>query len=115
MGRLVTRLSKGLAQVTLLGRQLDARAAGGRAFRAVLAGRPNAGKSSLFNALGGSAAALVSPQPGTTRDYLRKRLDFNGTVIELIDTAGWQPPRDEMPTADRALLVPPHPGDPTSG
>jgi tRNA modification GTPase len=87
---LLSRLSEGLAQVTLLGRQLDARAAGGRAFRAVLAGQPNAGKSSLFNALAGGEA-LVSPTPGTTRDYLVKAVDVGGVEVELIDTPGWMP------------------------
>lgn len=86
---LLTRLAKGMAQVTLLRRQLDQRAVTGRPFRVVLAGPPNVGKSSLFNALTG-ATALVSPEPGTTRDYLVRRLDLDGVVVELIDTAGWQ-------------------------
>jgi tRNA modification GTPase len=86
---LLLRLGKGLAQVTLLQKQLDQRAVSGRPCRAVLVGRPNAGKSSLFNALSGGAA-LVSPQPGTTRDYLLRRLDIHGMTLELVDTAGWQ-------------------------
>ena len=90
-GELLQRLTKGLALVTLLRRQLDQRAIGSRAFRVVLAGRPNAGKSSLFNALAGASAALVSPEPGTTRDYLVQRLDCSGVAIELIDTAGLRP------------------------
>jgi len=90
------RLTKGMAQLTTLKRQLDQRSAGERPFRAVLVGAPNAGKSSLFNALAGSGAALVSPVPGTTRDYLCKRLDLDGVTVELIDTAGWQPARDEI-------------------
>ena len=83
------RLTKGMAQITTVKRQLDRRSASERPVRVVLIGEPNAGKSSLFNALG-QARALVSPMPGTTRDYLRQRLDLNGTVVELIDTAGWQ-------------------------
>ena len=86
---MLLRLGKALAQVTLLGKQLDQRGVAERVFRAVLTGRPNAGKSSLFNALAG-ATALVSPQPGTTRDYLVQRLDVDGVRIELIDTPGWQ-------------------------
>jgi tRNA modification GTPase len=88
---LLHRLAKGLALVTLLRRQLDQRSAGSRAYRVVLAGRPNAGKSSLFNALAGAAAALVSPQPGTTRDYLVRNLDLGGVRVEVIDTAGVRP------------------------
>jgi tRNA modification GTPase len=90
-GKLLQRLTTGLALVTLLRRQIDQRAVGARAFRVVLAGRPNAGKSSLFNALAGGARALVSAQPGTTRDYLVTRLDLAGVAIELIDTAGSRP------------------------
>src|SRR5437588_583005 len=75
---LLKRLMKGLALVTLLRRQLDQRGVSGGSFRVVLAGRPNAGKSSLFNALAGSAAALVSAEPGTTRDYLVHKLDLAG-------------------------------------
>jgi tRNA modification GTPase len=87
---LLRRLARGLALVTLLRRQLDQRAVAERAVRVVLAGRPNAGKSSLFNALAGAAAALVSPEPGTTRDYVTARLDLGGAAVELVDTAGWQ-------------------------
>jgi tRNA modification GTPase len=89
---LLNRLSKGLALVTLLGKQINQRALGDRPFRVVLGGRPNAGKSSLFNALGGRA--LVSAQAGTTRDYLVCRLETDGACIELVDTAGWQSGND---------------------
>jgi tRNA modification GTPase len=85
---LLHRLAKGLALVTLLGKQVRQRAVSDRPFRVVLAGRPNAGKSSLFNALAGGAA-LVSPEPGTTRDYLVKQLEVEGVTLELVDTAGW--------------------------
>jgi tRNA modification GTPase len=68
--------------------QLDARGQARAAYRVVLAGPPNAGKSSLFNALLGRAAALVSPQPGTTRDYLTGTMTVQGVSVELIDTAG---------------------------
>jgi tRNA modification GTPase len=88
---LLRRLTKGLALVTLVRRQIDQRALSSSPFRVVLTGRPNAGKSSLFNMLAGNKAALVSAEPGTTRDYLITRLDLGGTVIELIDTAGLRP------------------------
>ncbi|MEO8200012.1 MAG: tRNA uridine-5-carboxymethylaminomethyl(34) synthesis GTPase MnmE, partial [Gemmatimonadota bacterium] len=54
----------------------------------VIAGRPNAGKSSLFNALVGSNRVLVSEVPGTTRDAVEAYTDFAGWPIRLMDTAG---------------------------
>ncbi len=56
----------------------------------VLAGLPNAGKSTLFNRLAGSAAALVSLQAGTTRDFLLAQVEWQGLSFDLIDTAGWE-------------------------
>jgi len=64
------------------GRRARARA------RVVLAGPPNAGKSSLFNALLGRARALVAEAPGTTRDYVEAELEFSGYGCVLVDTAG---------------------------
>jgi len=93
---LLGRVTQGLAQVTLLKKQLDGRAVGTRPFRVVMAGRPNAGKSSLFNALTGDAGALVSPEPGTTRDYLVRQITLGGRRLELIDTAGWQDADDSI-------------------
>ncbi|HWE40983.1 MAG TPA: GTPase, partial [Gemmatimonadaceae bacterium] len=54
----------------------------------VLAGPPNAGKSSLFNALLGDARALVTPIPGTTRDAIEAVIDAPGWPLRLVDTAG---------------------------
>ncbi|MBS1913130.1 MAG: tRNA uridine-5-carboxymethylaminomethyl(34) synthesis GTPase MnmE [Bacteroidetes bacterium] len=56
--------------------------------RILLLGRPNAGKSSLFNALVGYGRALVSPVEGTTRDYLEERVAHGGVQFRLVDTAG---------------------------
>jgi tRNA modification GTPase len=56
--------------------------------RVVLAGQPNAGKSTLFNRLVGLKAALVSDIAGTTRDYLAAEVTFEGLAATLIDTAG---------------------------
>ncbi|MHC1752368.1 tRNA uridine-5-carboxymethylaminomethyl(34) synthesis GTPase MnmE [Humidesulfovibrio sp.] len=55
---------------------------------AVLAGRVNAGKSSLMNALVGRNRALVSATPGTTRDYIEEQLELSGLLVRLVDTAG---------------------------
>ena len=84
---LLKRLGKAMALVTLVGKQVEHRGLAERPFRAVLAGRPNAGKSSLFNALSGGRA-LVSPEAGTTRDYLVQRIELHGVDLELVDTAG---------------------------
>lgn len=54
----------------------------------VLAGGVNVGKSSLLNALAGRDRALVTAIPGTTRDFIEERLDFNGLPVRLVDTAG---------------------------
>ena len=54
----------------------------------VLAGRPNAGKSSLLNALAGYDAAIVTDIPGTTRDLVREHLDLEGLPVHIVDTAG---------------------------
>lgn len=64
---------------------------------AVLAGRVNAGKSSLLNALVGRRRAIVSATPGTTRDYLEEQLDLSGLLVRLVDTAGLRGPESGEP------------------
>jgi tRNA modification GTPase len=54
----------------------------------VIVGAPNAGKSSLFNALVGSARAIVTDMPGTTRDVLSETVDIGGLALTMVDTAG---------------------------
>jgi tRNA modification GTPase len=85
--------------------------------RVAIVGRPNAGKSSLLNALAGSERAIVTPVAGTTRDVLRESLDLDGIALELADTAGLRDTDDEveregvrrahgeLARADAALLV----------
>jgi tRNA modification GTPase len=62
----------------------------------VIVGPPNAGKSSLLNALAGRAAAIVSPHPGTTRDVIEVALDVGGYPVVLADTAGVREGLDEI-------------------
>lgn len=61
----------------------------------VIAGKPNAGKSSLLNALAGEDVAIVTPAPGTTRDVLRRQLHLDGLPLNLVDTAGLRTATDE--------------------
>lgn len=63
-------------------------AAAGDLPRVVLVGRPNIGKSSLFNALAGDAMALVADEAGTTRDWIAARLEVDGVAALLVDLAG---------------------------
>ena len=83
----------------------------------VIAGRPNAGKSSLLNDLAGRQTAIVTPIPGTTRDVLREQISIDGMPLHVIDTAGLRDSDDlveregirrawaEIEAADRVLLV----------
>src|SRR5579863_208565 len=83
----------------------------------VIAGAPNAGKSSLLNRLAGYEAAIVTALPGTTRDIVRERIDIDGMPLHVLDTAGLREDADvveaegirrahaEMRRADRVLFV----------
>ena len=83
----------------------------------VIAGRPNAGKSSLLNGLSGQETAIVTEIPGTTRDLLKERIQVDGMPIHVIDTAGIRDSEDpiekegirraqqEIANADRILWV----------
>jgi len=83
----------------------------------VIAGRPNAGKSSLLNRLAGYDAAIVTAIPGTTRDVLRERIEIDGLPLHILDTAGLRESPDEVEAegirrahleierADRVLFV----------
>jgi len=69
----------------------------------VLVGPPNVGKSRLFNALLGQDRAIVSPQGGTTRDYLSALCDCDGLLVELVDTAGIEAAGDTIAAQAQAL------------
>jgi tRNA modification GTPase len=83
----------------------------------VIVGRPNAGKSSLLNALAASERAIVTEIPGTTRDLVRETVDLDGIALTLVDTAGLREAADivemegirrarsELARADVALVV----------
>lgn len=83
----------------------------------VIAGQPNAGKSSLLNALAGRESAIVTEVPGTTRDLLREQIQIDGMPLHLVDTAGLRDSedrvelegirraREEIAQADRILWV----------
>ena len=83
----------------------------------VIAGRPNAGKSTLLNALAGRETAIVTDIPGTTRDVLREHIQIDGLPLHIIDTAGLRESDDaveqegvrrawaEIEGADRILLL----------
>ncbi len=62
----------------------------------VLAGKPNAGKSSLLNALAGREAAIVTSVAGTTRDVLREKITLDGMPLHIVDTAGLRESDDEV-------------------
>ncbi|WP_166268634.1 tRNA uridine-5-carboxymethylaminomethyl(34) synthesis GTPase MnmE [Marinobacter caseinilyticus] len=64
--------------------------------KVVIGGRPNAGKSSLLNALAGREAAIVTAIEGTTRDVLREHIHIDGMPLHVIDTAGLRESLDEV-------------------
>jgi tRNA modification GTPase len=82
------QLETAASKVADLANQMAARTDTANLARVVLMGYPNVGKSSLFNALVGHSAAIVSEAAGTTRDYLTARLAWDDASCELIDTAG---------------------------
>jgi tRNA modification GTPase len=110
----LTRIFERFAAVTAAARQGALLRDG---LTVVIAGKPNAGKSSLLNRLVGDDVAIVTEVPGTTRDVLRERVHLDGLPLTLIDTAGLRPAGDvveaegirrarlEIARADRLLYV----------
>ena len=116
-----TELQNRIDHVIELCEQIAANAKQGALLRegmtVVIAGQPNAGKSSLLNRLAGYEAAIVTDIPGTTRDVLRERIHIDGMPLHVADTAGLREQADvveaegirrahaEMTRADRILYV----------
>lgn len=116
-GRVAERLSAVIAELA------EVRAAAGQGalmregMNVVIAGRPNAGKSSLLNALTEQQTAIVTDVAGTTRDVLREQIHIDGMPLHVIDTAGLRDTPDavekigvarawaEIEKADRVLLI----------
>ena len=65
-------------------------------FHVALVGKPNVGKSSIFNSLLGESRAIVTPIPGTTRDFLRERITLGNFLVQLLDTAGVRESDEEV-------------------
>ena len=71
-----------------------------------IVGRPNVGKSTLFNRFAGWRRAVVHDQPGVTRDRIVEEVDVNGRVILVVDTAGLDPRAEEgLPAAIQATRI----------
>lgn len=96
----LTALQQQLSGILQAAEELSAKGEQGRKIREgikiCLSGAPNAGKSSLFNALLQYGRALVTPHPGTTRDYLEESISLNGFPLVIYDTAGLRESKDEI-------------------
>jgi tRNA modification GTPase len=93
---LAAELERAIAELGRIGKRLGERESPASHPRVVLTGPPNVGKSRLFNALLGRDCAIVSPQAGTTRDYLAAACDCDGLTVELVDTAGAEDAADAI-------------------
>ncbi len=86
-------------QLASISARLISRGSRSRAANVVLVGLPNAGKSSLLNAMVGSSRAIVSDQAGTTRDAVTATIAMHDREVELVDTAGMEELTDDSPRA----------------
>ncbi len=115
--KIVTNLKEIIKQVGEVRKQAQQGSLIREGMRVVIAGRPNAGKSSLMNALSGKESAIVTEIAGTTRDVLSEQIHIDGMPLHIIDTAGLRESSDkveqigierawqEIKQADRILLM----------
>ena len=115
--KVVNNLKKIILQVEKVQSQAKQGSIIREGMRVVIAGRPNAGKSSLLNALSGKESAIVTDIEGTTRDVLSEQIHLDGMPLHIIDTAGLRESKDkveqigierawqEIKQADRVLLM----------
>jgi len=115
--KIVTDLKNIIKQVESVRQQAQQGSIIREGMRVVIAGRPNAGKSSLLNALSGKESAIVTDIAGTTRDVLTEQIHIDGMPLHIIDTAGLRDSDDkveqigierawqEIKQADRVLLM----------
>ena len=115
--KIVTDLKAIINQVESVRKQAQQGCIIREGMRVVIAGRPNAGKSSLLNALSGKESAIVTDIAGTTRDVLTEQVHIDGMPLHIIDTAGLRDSTDkveqigierawqEINKADRVLLL----------
>ena len=101
--QIIDRINIMMDQLERLRSQATGRMISNAQPRIVLAGLPNAGKSTLFNTLIGEQTALVSPIEGTTRDYLSGTVKVGNLNVEFIDTAGMESSTDGIDSAAQAL------------
>jgi len=116
-GKVLEKLLGIIAQLNLVQREAKQGSLTQEGMKLVIAGKPNAGKSSLLNALSGQDSAIVTAIEGTTRDTLREHIQIDGMPLHIVDTAGLRDSDDEieqegirrawreMESADRILLV----------
>ena len=116
-GRVLEKLLAIMAQLERVQNEATQGSITQEGMKLVLVGKPNAGKSSLLNALSGQDTAIVTSIEGTTRDSLREHIQIDGMPLHIVDTAGLRDSEDqiekegirrawkEMESADRILLL----------